>query len=133
MKKKSLSTLKVKLWSLFSRWIKARDGERCFICGRPCTGSDLHAGHLVSRAKNATLYDPINVHSCCSTCNIWKHGNIASYVEKFLDKYGEKAFRELMERSKRLHQWKQFQLEEMIEKLSKEPEMFTEFYHEHYY
>jgi len=51
MKKKSISSLKKKLWKVFADYIKKRDKYTCFTCGRKGEGSGMHAGHFIPKAS----------------------------------------------------------------------------------
>ncbi len=78
---KSLSWYKKKLWSVFSPWIKTRDGYTCFTCGRTCEGSGAHGGHFIKASVCGVVlyFDEDNVHCQCYHCNINLDGNQYEY------------------------------------------------------
>lgn len=82
--KKSISTLKKKLWKEFSIFIRTRDNWICFTCGRKAEGSGLHAGHFISKAVGglALYFDEENVNAQCYNCNINLGGNIWEYGQR---------------------------------------------------
>jgi len=80
LKKKSkqkIPILKRKLWKVFSDYIKKRDKNICFTCGRKCEGSGAHAGHFIPKSVGglALYFDEDNVHTQCFNCNINLGGN----------------------------------------------------------
>lgn len=87
LKKKSprkISVLKRKLWEVFSKFIRQRDGYICFTCGRKGEGSGMHAGHFISKAVGgiALYFHEENVHCQCYHCNINLGGNAYIYGQK---------------------------------------------------
>lgn len=85
---------KSKAWEHFSRFIRLRDADQygiatCCTCGRSKPWKQLQAGHYITRAREATLFDERNVHAQCAGCNKWQGGRPLDY-EVFLDRrYGE--------------------------------------------
>lgn len=73
--------LKKKLWKIFSAYIRARDKNICFICGKYATGGGYHAGHFVPKSVGglALYFHEDNVHGCCYNCNINLGGNLYEY------------------------------------------------------
>lgn len=119
-RKTSLAALKRKLWALFARYVKDRDGNRCFSCGATgLEGPNWHAAHLISIRKASTAYDPDNVFSGCAGCNVFQRGNIAEYTMRYLDRFGEAKFRALVQRSRVHRQWKPADLEGLIAAIEK--------------
>ena len=80
-----------KAWSTFSRWIRNRD-KICITCGNR---GNLEAGHFWHACLD---FDEININAQCTSCNHFKSGNLASYSVYLLNKYGEKAFKDLEQR-----------------------------------
>ena len=78
------SKLKKKLWALFSKFIKERDGYICFTCGRKGEGSGMHSGHFIPRSIGglALYFHEENVHAQCYNCNINLGGNQYAYGQK---------------------------------------------------
>lgn len=91
--KSKTSVLKRKLWEVFSKFIKERDLNVCFTCGRKAIGSGMHAGHFIPKSVGGiTLYfHEENVHAQCYNCNINLGGNQYTYGQKL----GEKKVKEL--------------------------------------
>lgn len=95
VKQPKLSKLKEKLWKLFAIFIKNRDGNTCISCGRTGLvggrGGNWDAGHFLGMnvCNFKYKYDERNVHSQCSYCNCWLHGNYVEYRKAMILKYGE--------------------------------------------
>lgn len=89
-KPKTITKLRKELWAVFSKWIKARDKNICFTCGRHAIGSAMHSGHFITGATcTAKLYfDETNVHAQCYHCNINLSGNWVIYEKNMITKYG---------------------------------------------
>lgn len=82
--------LKNKLWELVKEYIKLRDGQICFTCGRYCERSGAHCGHFIPSAVggNALRYHPMNIHRQCYHDNINLGGYGERYAEVMEQKYG---------------------------------------------
>jgi hypothetical protein len=82
--KKSISILKRKLWFVFSTWIKMRDKNTCFTCGRIAEGSGMHSGHFIPKSVGgiALYFHEKNVHAQCYNCNINLGGNQWEYGKR---------------------------------------------------
>jgi hypothetical protein len=82
--KTSISKLKKKLWIEFSKYIRARDKNICFICGRRAEGSGYHAGHFIPKSVGGIelYFHEDNVKGCCYHCNINLGGNLYEYGMK---------------------------------------------------
>jgi 5-methylcytosine-specific restriction endonuclease McrA len=80
--KAKIPTLKRKLWTLFSLYIRKRDNNTCFTCGR--SGEYMQAGHFIPRSAGgiALYFHPDNVHCQCSYCNLHLQGNIYEYGKR---------------------------------------------------
>jgi hypothetical protein len=84
-KGKSINELKKALWTIFSKWIRARDNYICYTCGKPGN----HAGHYVPQSKgNALRWNEKNVHCQCMSCNCYKSGNLSVYALNLEKQYG---------------------------------------------
>lgn len=106
LKKKSkvkISVLKRKLWEQFSKFIRTRDKNTCFTCGRKGEGSGMHAGHFIPKSVGGlTLYfDEDNVHAQCYHCNINLGGNQWEYGTKL----GKQMVDFLYARKHRITKW----------------------------
>lgn len=112
-KQKTITSLKKKLWKLFSKYVRERDGYKCVTCGKEATGSGIHAGHFITGATcTAKLYfDETNVHAQCYHCNINLSGNWVKYEEFMEKKYGKEHVENLKLRrtlemgEKVTHEW----------------------------
>lgn len=89
-KKKSIRELKKELWRIFSKWIRARDKNICYTCGRP--GNE--AGHYYHSKGFLIHFDPRAVHVQCPMCNRWKSGNLQEYALRLLGDYGPEILEE---------------------------------------
>lgn len=70
----------------------------CFTCG---TVRGLEVGHLFSRRHRHGRWDTSidgNCHRQCNPCNQLHIGNARIYQDKFIDRFGERAFHDLAER-----------------------------------
>lgn len=115
LKKKSkakVSILKRKLWKVFSQFIRQRDKNICFTCGRKGEGKGMHAGHFVPKSVGGlTLYfDEDNVHAQCYNCNINLGGNQYIYGIKL----GKQMVDFLYARKHKLTKWSE---EDYLEKI----------------
>lgn len=131
---KEVPKLKRKLWTVLSRRIKERDGNRCFSCKREgLEGSGWHAGHLFpAGSHNSLRFHPGNIFSQCYNCNINLGGNGASFSANFMLRYGKDKFDALTRTSKEMKQWRAYELEEMIEKINKSLKSYTLHYEKEY-
>lgn len=120
MKSKSISSLKKKLWVVFSQYIKARDKNTCFTCGRYAEGSGMHSGHFIPKASGglALYFNEENVHAQCYNCNINLFGRQYEYGQKL----GEETVKKLYKLKQETWKWSVFEYEQKIkeyeEKLS---------------
>ena len=92
-KAKSYSRLKTDLDRVFSLWVRRRFADplghaTCVSCGLRAPWQSLQAGHFVSRSYLATRFEPLNTHSQCVQCNIFKKGNLAAYAAWAVNRYG---------------------------------------------
>jgi len=113
----SIKSLKAKADLTFSKWIRNRDRNVCFIGksdGRyKCKGA-IQCGHLFKRGKMSLRYSEINCHAICSHHNYLDNYEPQHYISAFLKSYGEDQYQWLMEKSKEIKQMKRFDYEEII-------------------
>lgn len=104
VKKKTTAKLKKELWTVFTKYIKARDKNICFTCDRKAIGQGMGGGHYKPKgACGADAYfSEINVNAQCTFCNLILQGNQVEYRERLIKKYGrfvveklEKDFRQI--------------------------------------
>ena len=74
----------------------------------------MQCGHFVSRAHSATRYNILNCQSQCLACNIWKHGNIAEFAARLIERYGKEQFDELIRLGRSTHQFTAPELQTII-------------------
>lgn len=112
MKKKSISSLKKKLWVVFSKYIRQRDGYICYTCGRKGEGAGMHSGHFISKAAGglALYFNETNVNAQCYHCNINCSGNIWEYGQRL----GEEKVKELYKLKNETWKWSIFDYENKI-------------------
>lgn len=93
MKKKTNAQLKKKLWPIFATYIKKRDKNTCFTCGKRAEGNAIHAGHFIPKGAGglALYFHEGNVHAQCAGCNLFLAGNQYVYGQKL----GEEKVKEL--------------------------------------
>lgn len=83
-KSKSLPKLKKELDTVFSKYIRARDGNKCVICG---STNNVQCGHLIRRGKGVLRWDHRNCNAQCAKCN-YKHEYYPEpYTNWWLKKY----------------------------------------------
>lgn len=113
MKKLSRKSLITKLDGLVSKIVRERDGA-CVVCGQV---TNLQAGHVFSRRHYATRWDLLNVHTQCSGCNFRHNGDAVPYYSWFVRKFGQEEFDRLHDKHIQIKQFKDFQLQELLEEL----------------
>lgn len=111
------------LWAKFARYVKDRDGNTCFSCGKEgLEGRGWQAGHMHSADRFGILrYHPLNVHSQCAFCNCGLSGNGAAYASHFLEVYGPDQLLYLNEIKREQKQWKEHELLELVDALEAGP------------
>lgn len=101
--------------SVFSKYIRARDGGKCITCGKIGDIEDMQAGHFISRRHMSTRFDERNVSCQCQECNCFLDGNLEAYEDVLKLKYGNNIITELTEKSKQVKKYTSQEIEEMIE------------------
>lgn len=111
--KTKVSTLKRKLWTVFSKYIRLRDKGICFTCNRKCEGFGYHAGHFISKAVGGIelYFDEDNVNGQCYNCNINLGGNQYEYAKRL----GFTKAEMLSAKKRRIVKWTVQNYEEKIE------------------
>ena len=97
--------LKKKAWQTFSKWIRNRD-VTCVTCQ---IGKADNAGHFW---HNILDFDEININGQCVRCNKWLSGNLNSYAEYLIKKYGIKKFKDLSSRHYKVMQGEHYEIED---------------------
>lgn len=93
-----LSKLKLKLWEVFSKYIRQRDKGVCISCGKVDDWKRTDAGHYIPKTKGLSIYfNERNVNCQCTHCNRFMHGNLDAYAIALRKKYGNGILEELDE------------------------------------
>lgn len=123
LRKSTVAQLKRELWGLFALYVKERDGDVCITCGKgDLIGSNRQAGHWIRMGGHgAVAYDPKNVHVQCRACNVFRGGEPHLYAAAILARYGQAEFDRMLKRSMLVHEWKRWELEELIAALKSDP------------
>lgn len=96
-KKVTVTSLKKKLWKVFSDYIRTRDNWTCFTCNRKGTGSGMHSGHFIPKSVSgfSLYFHEEAVHAQCYFCNVHRSGNWLAYEEAMIKKYGKERTEEI--------------------------------------
>ncbi len=93
---------KGKLWKIVSQYIRKRDKNICFTCGKRSDGQGMHAGHFipssVAGSNNYLNWDERNIHAQCYACNVNRGGWGERYAEMMEHTYGKEVLAELRTR-----------------------------------
>jgi hypothetical protein len=93
-KQKKLTTIAKETWTLMSKYVRQRDGNRCFTCGR--VTANPQAGHFKHAPRtNPVSFDERNINCQCVSCNSFGNGKLDIYAEKLVDLYGSEVLSEL--------------------------------------
>ena len=104
----TITTLKKKLWKIFSIYTRMRDclettgtttHGRCCTCGADKPIGQLQAGHFIPGREDSILFNPAGVHAQCYRGNIKRQGEWLKYFRFMEKKYGREFVLELMDRS----------------------------------
>jgi len=117
MKKKTNAQLKKVLWKVFSDYVRKRDKNICYTCGRFATKSGYHCGHFIPKSVGglALYFHEDNNHGQCYNCNINLGGNQYIYGQKL----GDKKAKELYALKQTTTKWSQEDFEKKIEHYKK--------------
>lgn len=81
----------------FSRYIRAKDyPQGCYTCG---SREYLQCGHLITRSKFSTRWEPLNAKTQCRSCNKRHEHQPEIFTTKWIKEYGEDAYHELVRMS----------------------------------
>lgn len=97
---------KARAWTQFSMFIRLRDSgpdgyAKCVTCPRVIHWRDGDAGHWITRAKEATLFDERNVHFQCKGCNRFQGGKPLEHEQAIIRKYGPEAPQQIKDKAVR--------------------------------
>lgn len=117
VKTTSLSKLKKKIDTVFSLYIRRRDGFKCVTCGYQGFEKDgvMQAGHLFTRAANSTRWDPLNTSCQCRSCNFRHEFDWEPYRSWFVGVYGQESYDDLYRKHKTVKKFTKGQLLAMYE------------------
>lgn len=115
----SVKKLKADLWDLFSEYVRRSNINEyglvsCVTCKCEKDWKSMQAGHFVSRSHNTVFVDPHNVHPQCYHCNMTLKGNMIAYHAFMLETYGQEEIDRLQRLAKVNHQFKPYELENLI-------------------
>lgn len=122
--KKSLAKVKKKFWTLFSIYIRMRDGLEttgstewalCITCDKRYHFKLLQAGHFVAGRHSSNLFSERGTHAQCFNCNINLKGNTLEYRRKIIELYGKGVDEELEEISRQTYKYTIPEIEDMME------------------
>jgi len=128
-KKPTLTSLRKKLWKIFSLYIKLKystDGKtvRCFTCGADLDigTSNCQVGHCFTKTAYPYHYfNENNVRPQCYHCNISKSGDGPTFYRRLLDILGQEVMDDIFETkstpTKRTVEWYEDKTEEYNNKI----------------
>jgi len=104
-KKPTTSKLKAKLDAIFSRYIRLTYADEhgyctCYTCDKRLHWTKIQNGHLFSRGRYATRFDPDNCRPQCAGCNVMGKGNYQEYFPRMIEEVGAEAVMNLQGASK---------------------------------
>lgn len=82
--KQPISKIQRLLWEECKRIIRKKYPPTCYTCGATgLVGHNLHTGHMIAKASLGAYlkYDLRLLRPQCSTCNIWRGGMGAMFIE----------------------------------------------------
>jgi hypothetical protein len=103
--KTEIEKLEVKLWEIFSVFIRLRDTDKngygkCFTCPRIIHWSKGDAGHGIPRQHKATKFSECNNNLQCKHCNGFEGGMREVYKVEMDKKYGAQTWDKILVASK---------------------------------
>jgi len=116
LRKPTLKGLHKKTKDTVREYIRLRDRDTCQRCNKLVYGINSHPSHVKPVSTHGFLrYDELNIKLLCFHChrNFW-HLNITEAAEWFKHRFPERA-KYLTLQGQRTHQWKPWELEELIE------------------
>lgn len=94
--KSRYKTLHKKAWTLFSQYIRFKDGAGdywpCYTCNKLTLRTEANAGHYFHSKLD---FDTRNVHFQCVSCNLYKSGNLAPYGVRLCSELGIEGMQQL--------------------------------------
>lgn len=111
IKKVTHAKAKQRAWVAFSKYIRQRDcykttrtytKGKCYTCDITKPIELLDAGHYRPGRHYKFLFDEIQVHAQCKTCNLDLQGNGAMYYKRMVKEYGEETADAIIQENKEL-------------------------------
>ena len=99
----------------FNAYIRERDRlQPCISCDAPAGSYRITSGHYFPQGTHRNIaLDVANAHGqCWYNCNKNKHGNLAEYHPRLVEKIGEQGYKDLIERK---NTPKHYSIPELIE------------------
>lgn len=108
-KKPKKTKLKEALWKICSEYVRKRDKNICFTCGRWAEGSGYHAGHFIASSICGSLlrHDERNLKGQCYNCNINLGGNGPEYYRRMVALHGQEYVDTLFKEKETNNPWKE--------------------------
>ncbi len=119
IKKQTKTQLKKKADTLFSQYIRQKYADwkgdvSCYTCGKVAPWKEMQCGHFIKRSNLSVRWDEENCRVQCAGCNVFKNGNYHEYTFRLLREIGEKGLKELEEKGRKMKQWRDADLVELI-------------------
>ena len=121
-KKPTVTVLKKKLDTIFSKYIRLKDANAlgfvdCYTCGvtKQWQKDGMQAGHFMSRKHTITRWDERNVKPQYYTCNCHYYGRQYEFGLALNKEYGEGTSEELLITSKQTQKNNTNDLQDLIE------------------
>lgn len=98
----------------FSKYIRARDGRRCVLCGsmdRP------ECGHVFPRYARSTRWDKGNAFCMCHACNQAHENDPQPYYKWYIENLGQEAFDAMRRKHNQICHFTVTDLEELLREL----------------
>jgi len=121
-KKPTITKLKKKAWTLFSKYIRLKYADdngyvQCVTCKCIKHWKEMQAGHYISRRFSFYLFSETNVFPQCVACNMFNKGELGKYCLFLQGKYGKEWVDERTNTAPPIKQFKRPELEIIIESL----------------
>lgn len=125
-RKITLKGEKQKAWKIFSLYIRNKYAVEgilsCFTCGKDMIVTEAQSGHGIPGRTNSVLFMEEVVKPQCSSCNIFKGGNLSVFTAKLIKELGIERYQELLEIAQQVKQYKLIDYIEIKEKYKKKLE-----------
>ena len=110
---------KKQLDTIFSQYIRLKNSKGgycvCITCGKRLKIKAIQCGHYISRNHLGTRWEERNCQPQCVGCNVFGGGKSDTFALELIFKYGDNILKELNALKNKIHQFKEYQLREMID------------------